>query len=433
MPETTRKKIRVFGLVLALVLVLPVAGTGIAESLENDDVTETGNSESDDIAFISTQGRAVNGSGQQGKLVALDRSANEVVWLHDSYRRYFDVDILSEDRLLFSAWSESCGRCAFIYDWKEDEVIDSFQMPTDTHDVDYLGDGKYVVADKHHEPMPDHGIYIYDNESGERMWEWNFTDYYPKTAGHGYGKGKDYTHVNDVDPVDNGSKFLISPRNFDRVMLIDKETGSTEWTLGEEDNYEILNEQHHPVLLDSDQPTVLVGDSKNNRVVEYTKEDGEWKLTWAHYDLNWPRGVDRLPNGNTIIVDSANDRVIEVAPDNEIVWSYDVGGEVSSRNPYDVELMKYGEEHERPVMEKGLLDSPKHSGAAYEGEKMLKHWYQISAFVFPPWVRMPQFLFLLGAAGVLTSLLYIESGYWLAGKIEDIKQRRSGKAIRDSS
>lgn len=422
--RSTREKIRVIGLVLVLILVLPVAGTGVAATIGKDTV-ETGDTESEDIAFISTQGRAVNGSGQQGKLVAVDRSTNEVVWLHDSYRRYFDVDILSESRLLFSAKSEECGRCAFIYDWREDEVIDSFPVPTDTHDVDLLGDGKYVVADKHHKPMPDHGIYIYDIESGERTWQWNFTDHYPETAGDGYGKGKDYTHVNDVDPVENGSKFLISPRNFDRVMLINRSTGATEWTLGEEDNHEILYEQHHPVLLDSDPPTVLVGDSRNNRVVEYTRENGEWELVWAHYGLNWPRGVDRLPNGNTIIVDSANDRVIEVSPDHSIEWSYDVGGKVSSRNPYDVELMKYGEDHERPLMGKGFLDTPKRSGPVYEAKTTVKHWYQVSTFVLPPWVQMAEFILLLGAVSVLISLAYVESGYWLAGKIETIKQRRA--------
>ncbi|MFC7173233.1 hypothetical protein ACFQL0_07375 [Haloplanus litoreus] len=73
--------------------------------------------------------------------------------------------------------------------------------------------------------------------------------------------------------IDNGSAFLVSPRNFDRVMAIDRETKETRWTLGEEDNYDILHEQHNPVLLQRDPLTVLVADSENDRIVEYRRTD----------------------------------------------------------------------------------------------------------------------------------------------------------------
>ena len=38
--------------------------------------------------------------------------------------------------------------------------------------------------------------------------------------------------------------------------------------------------------------------------------------------LDWPTEVERLPNGNTLITDSKNHRVIEVTPKKEIVWTY---------------------------------------------------------------------------------------------------------------
>jgi hypothetical protein len=58
------------------------------------------------------------------------------------------------------------------------------------------------------------------------------------------------------------------------------------------------------------------------RVVEYARVgEGEWRRTWTLTgNLNWPRDADRLPNGNTLVVDSMNHRVIEVTPTGEIVW-----------------------------------------------------------------------------------------------------------------
>ena len=64
-------------------------------------------------------------------------------------------------------------------------------------------------------------------------------------------------------------------------MLIDRKSKRIRWTLGEEDNYDILNEQHNPVLLSQDPVTVLVADSENNRVIEYEKTKSGWKRTWS--------------------------------------------------------------------------------------------------------------------------------------------------------
>ena len=53
--------------------------------------------------------------------------------------------------------------------------------------------------------------------------------------------------------------------------------------------------------------------------------------------LDWPRDADRLPNGNTLITDSRNGRIIEVTPSGEVVWSY--GG---LKVPYDADLLPDG-------------------------------------------------------------------------------------------
>jgi len=63
----------------------------------------------------------------------------------------------------------------------------------------------------------------------------------------------------------------------------------------------------------------LISDSENNRVVEV---DSAGNVVWQYStSLNWPRSAERLGNGNTLIADSRNMRVIEVDTSGAIVWS----------------------------------------------------------------------------------------------------------------
>ncbi|MDD2666886.1 MAG: hypothetical protein PHI74_07865, partial [Methanocellales archaeon] len=48
-------------------------------------------------------------------------------------------------------------------------------------------------------------------------------------------------------------------------------------------------------------------------------------IVWEYTGANNPSRAERLPDGNTLIADSGNDRVIEVAPDGTIVWEYTGG------------------------------------------------------------------------------------------------------------
>lgn len=57
-----------------------------------------------------------------------------------------------------------------------------------------------------------------------------------------------------------------------------------------------------------------------NQVVEYDLKEN--KPVWSK-PVNQPRSVQRLANGNTLIVDGAG-RLVEYAPDGEDVWSYQV-------------------------------------------------------------------------------------------------------------
>jgi hypothetical protein len=134
------------------------------------------------------------------------------------------------------------------------------------------------------------------------------------------------------------------------VIVVNRSTKAIEMRLGADGNHSTLNEQHNPTYLESENgtPALLVADSENDRVVEYAYQDGEWVQVWelGTDRLNWPRDADRLPNGNTLIVDTMNHRVIEVTPTGEIVWEA-----YTPWAPYDVERLVHGDEAGGPTMQ----------------------------------------------------------------------------------
>jgi len=435
--DLTQATVRIVAIAILIVLLTPVATAAVtyspAQGVADSDTTVT-----DDITFISTQGAVTD---QGAGVYALNTDTKKIVW---SYRecpnKCFDIDPLGNNTVLFVAktsdhkpW-EIGGNVSYNWhaihmNWRTGEIIAKFPVPIETHDVDYLGDGQYIVANKvraddaeqkwveeaksngwinQSRSTHSHLVYIYDRKADDIVWEYRFVDHFPRSAGDGYNA--DYTHLNDVDVVDNGSSMVVSPREFDRVMLINRSTKEVEWTLGEEDNYEILHEQHNPNLLTTDPPTVLVADSENDRIVEYRREDGEWVLTWEYSgQLRWPRDADRLPNGNTLIIDSGGDRAIEVTPQKEIVWSVEIPS-----SPYDIERLRYGDEPSGPPMHEIL--PPEKLGPEYEGDRGLLdrgfalwyRYYDLSGWVLPPWIDQGRFVLLHGAVAVLLGWMRFE-------------------------
>jgi len=213
-----------------------------------------------------------------------------------------------------------------------------------------LPNGNLVIANMRNwdneTKVSDDRIVIYDRETEEFVWEWTFRNHYPNSTDGGFSK--DWTHVNDVDRIGDG-RFLLSPRNFDQAIVVDRESKEIVERLGEDGDHDTMFEQHNPDWLVSEagNPTILVADSENDRVVEYTKRDGEWEQIWTvgAGQLSWPRDADRLPNGNTLITDSLNHRVIEVTPRGEIVWEY-----YATWGAYEAERLGTGDESNGPTM-----------------------------------------------------------------------------------
>ncbi len=288
--------------------------------------------------------------GRPARLAAIGPSGS-VNWTYDGPddRRnwFYDVDPLPNGNLLvLNPVSETTVVYEFDPDTQERVWTERFDSP-DIHDIDRINGDELLVAGINYKIPSRDRVFVYNRTTGETTWSWSFRDHYPNDL-DGSADSEDWTHVNDVDQIRKG-EFLVSVRNFDQVIAINRTTRNIDLRLGEDDDHDIMYEQHNPQYLENENgtPTVLVADSENARVVEYERAggppgEGEWERVWSVSDgLAWPRDADRLPNGNTLIVDSMNHRVIEVTPGGEIVWETIVPWAT-----YDAERVAHGDEGE---------------------------------------------------------------------------------------
>jgi hypothetical protein len=373
LPTSRRNVVRAVAALIFLSLLIPVAGSALTHT-PTDLQAGTVESTADGPTVVGIQGFYFNGNiptERPARLISVG-SGGDLRWIingsHVDARWFYDVDPVGNNDVLVSSTNPN-GTVVVRFDRRAEEINWTESLPyRDTHDVDYLGDGKLLVANMRQTDeetgVSNDRILVYDRETEDIVWEWRFRDHYPNSTDDGFDA--DWTHVNDVDRVGDGL-YLTSPRNFDQVIVVNRSTGEIELRLGEDDAHDILHEQHNPDLIRGDNGTVsiLVADSENDRVLEYTRrcegpsgivaadpEDCEWERTWTlEGGLTWPRDADRLPNGNTLVTDTLNHRVIEVTPEGRIVWEY-----YATWGPYEAERIGTGDESSGPPMT--ALDGP---------------------------------------------------------------------------
>jgi outer membrane protein assembly factor BamB len=147
----------------------------------------------------------------------------------------------------------------------------------------------------------------------------------------------DIMHTNTVKYIDAASaeKFafaeagdvLISMREMNTIAVLDPRTEKIVWA-----ETGLWVGQHDPVMLENGR--ILVFDNKGNRggggatrVIEFDPARGaiDWRYTGsakAPLESLVYGSVQRLANGDTMIVESMNGRAIEVTPDGRVVWDY---------------------------------------------------------------------------------------------------------------
>jgi hypothetical protein len=334
------------GLALLIVALLVPAGVSALTFNPSDFKRGTVTEPADGDTVVGIQGFHFKGHGSEKKPARLAsitaRGQFDWQFAGDNVgaRWFYDVDPLDNGNLLVVSTNPD-GTVVFELDPEDREIVwtERFDL-TDTHDVDLINEDELLIANmrNYNETTGenDDRLVVYNRTRGEFVWEWQFREHgFDPDGGGAYDD--DWTHVNDVDKV-GPDRYLASPRNFDQVIIVNRSTDEIEMRLGTDDDHGVLYEQHNPDFLVSEDghPTVLVADSENDRVVEYERrcdgdadpmaaapDDCSWERTWElSGGFNWPRDADRLPNGNTLVTDSLNHRVVEVTPDGTVVWEY---------------------------------------------------------------------------------------------------------------
>jgi hypothetical protein len=339
---------------LAVALVLAITGAGSVGVLgtqmdgKPNACVGTVIEEPDRSTLVSIQGTRVTAEGVEKTNALLVSFApnGSFRWVQNSTANgrwwAYDVDPLADGDLLYAttepgisvvgAFDPEAGEYEWLTRFDGDPDDATTPLVTDAHDVDLVDEHELLIADK---GQGHERLLAYNRTSDRVAWEWRFEDHPESVPRSGGGPPDDWTHVNDVEQVGD-HLVMASVRNFDQVVFVNRTTDEVALTLGSDDEYGVLHEQHNPDHSwgPDGEHTVLVADSENDRVVEYRYREAieEWELVWSVGGFDEPRDADRLPNGNTLVADRRGHRVVEITPAGEAVWEV-----YTPFEPYDVE------------------------------------------------------------------------------------------------
>lgn len=149
----------------------------------------------------------------------------------------------------------------------------------------------------------------------------------------------DLLHTNSITYLDaemaahlSGAEegdVLLSLRQIGVIVVLDIDNGTIKWALKGP-----WHAQHDPDLLNNGNILIFDnrGDIKNgggSRIVEFDPDTME--IFWEYPGNSGERlytsiygSQQRLPNGNTLVSESNNGRILEVTPENAVVWEYRV-------------------------------------------------------------------------------------------------------------
>ncbi|MHB9285504.1 aryl-sulfate sulfotransferase [Halobacteriales archaeon Cl-PHB] len=312
----------------------------------------------------------VQGPGGGGTVERYDEAGTRT-WHRADALAYHDVTALDGGRILAAfgshstncgAYASPCGRTGFrVFGDGGQKLVREWSIPvrdlrnSEIHDVEALGDGRFLVAD-----MDAEAIYEVDR-TGAVGWRWNASSFYEAPPDP---TRVDWLHINDVDAIRDG-RYLVSVRNANQVVVVERGEGVVEVVNADDDQQDdsclandgvadhdgdgdvrcgdpaVLAHQHNPQWLGED--AILVADSENDRVVELRRTDGRWQVAWsvgkiAGEGLQWPRDADRLPNGTTLVTDSGNNRVALVNESGGLVTQFR-----TAPLPYEADAVGPGE------------------------------------------------------------------------------------------
>ena len=272
--------------------------------------------------------------GGGGTIQEIDWDGN-VIWEYQNEFLHHDVDKLPNSNILALLWEPmSVANQAAVRGGAEGTELDGLMYADAIVELDY--------------------------QTKEVVWEWHVQDQLRPFSDYPLLEllsRAEWTHANSIDYLPAGNSFngresiLMSLRQLDLIIIIDKETSEIVWQWGPGE----ISKQHDATLLDNGHilvfdngvfrsPTNSSGNEStpHSRVVEVDPQSGE--VVWyyegaavlAHdFFSSVISGAQRLPNGNTLITEGLTGRIFEVSTTweedaetaeaiykNEIVWEY---------------------------------------------------------------------------------------------------------------
>jgi hypothetical protein len=133
-----------------------------------------------------------------------------------------------------------------------------------------------------------------------------------------------------------GFYVLIADQGNQRIIVVDWK-GNIVWQYGTTgvsgSGPNQLNSPNSGEILENG--NILIADEGNNRVIEIKPSDGSLVMTFtASNSLGAAAFASRLPNGDTLISDAGNNRIVEVDKNDDVVWQFvTITGADSNPNP----------------------------------------------------------------------------------------------------
>lgn len=177
---------------------------------------------------------------------------------------------------------------------------------------------------------------------GETTWEWSTSELAPEKypIAHGLDRGE-FGHANTVCPLPDGN-YLINFRNLDMIAVLNRQERRLTWEVRDErwgrphDPQPVAHGRHILFFANGayDKPK-----PQRSAVIELDVSSGEeawhWEagIPWTFYS-HVMGGVQRLPNGNTLVCESVFGRIFEIdCATGDIVWEY-INPDFSSPFPF---------------------------------------------------------------------------------------------------
>ena len=252
-----------------------------------------------------------------------------------------------------------------VWEYTAGATFDVFPFGGFHHDVTRLDNGNTLVMASalvdvgyiSNKKLIDDCLIEIDH-SGKIVWAWytwqHFADFQFSDVAKSqiYGRGGDWAHANSVtvvpantlfDPRFRQGNLIISYRNLNTIIVVDRATGAIVWQMGPNDSQTIGQHYVHMIPLGLQGAGRLMAFDNGasggyppisrefSRVVEIDtwSKTIPWKYSASNTGVqNWTfyspfiSGAQRLQAGNTLITEGTKGRIFEVTSTGAIVWEY---------------------------------------------------------------------------------------------------------------